>query len=57
MQEYLENGTRLGWLINRQSKEVEIYRQGQGMEVVKNPSNLSGENVLPMFVLDLDLIW
>ncbi|QUS62375.1 Uma2 family endonuclease [Synechocystis sp. PCC 7338] len=57
MAEYLENGTRLGWLINRQSKQVEIYRQGQGVEVVDNPSSLSGENVLPMFILDLDLIW
>ncbi|WP_370630497.1 Uma2 family endonuclease [Synechocystis sp. PCC 7339] len=57
MQEYLENGTRLGWLINRQSREVEIYCQGQGVEIVENPSNLSGENVLPMFILDLDLIW
>ncbi|NCS06567.1 MAG: Uma2 family endonuclease, partial [Microcystis aeruginosa G13-07] len=27
MQEYLDNGTRLGWLINRKTREVEIYRQ------------------------------
>jgi Uma2 family endonuclease len=57
MQEYLENGTRLGWLINRQDRQVEIYRQGQGVEVLENPSSLSGENVLLGFVLDLVPIW
>jgi Uma2 family endonuclease len=57
MQEYLENGTRLGWLINRQDRQVEIYRQGQGVEFLENPSSLSGENILPSFVLDLVPIW
>jgi len=57
MQEYLENGTRLGWLINRQDRQVEIYRQGQGVEVLENPSSLSGEDILPSFVLDLVPIW
>ena len=57
MQEYLENGTRLGWLINRQDRQVEIYRQGQAVEVLENPNSLSGENILPSFVLDLGTIW
>ena len=57
MQEYLENGTRLGWLINRQDRQVEIYRQGQAVEVLENPNGLSGEEILPSFVLDLIPIW
>ncbi|MDR9405202.1 MAG: Uma2 family endonuclease [Halothece sp. Uz-M2-17] len=57
MQEYLENGTELGWLINPQDKKVEIYRQNQVVEVLDQPSFLSGENVLPNFNLDLRLIW
>jgi len=57
MQEYLENGNRLGWLINRQDRQVEVYRQGQAVEVLGNPSSLSGEEILPSFVLDLVPIW
>ncbi len=53
MQEYMSNGTRLGWLINPQAKQVEIYRQGKEKEVLLSPSQLSGEDVLPGFVLDL----
>ena len=57
MQEYMENGCRLGWLINRKKREVEIYRPGQDMEVLQSPLTLSGENVLPGFVLNLQKIW
>jgi Uma2 family endonuclease len=57
MQEYIENGTRLGWLIDRTSKKVEIYRQGQAVEILDSPMTLSGEEILPDFVLDLQLIW
>jgi Uma2 family endonuclease len=57
MREYMENGARLGWLIDRKNKKVEIYRQGQEVEVLDNPSTLSGEAVLPGFVLDLTEIW
>jgi len=57
MQEYLDNGTRLGWLINRKTREVEIYRQGQAVEIFTNPESLSGENILSQFVLELDNIW
>lgn len=53
MQEYIENGIRLGWLLDPQTKQVEIYRQGQDKEVLSSPTNLSGEEVLPGFVLDL----
>lgn len=57
MQEYLENGLRLGWLIDPKTKKVEIYRQGQEVEVLEFPVTLSGEDVLPGFVLDLEPIW
>ena len=57
MQEYLENGTKLGWLINRKAKTVEIYRHGQEVEILKNPIGLSGEDVLPDFRLNLEVIW
>ncbi len=57
MQEYLDNGTRLGWIINRKTREVEIYRQGQTVEILTNPESLSGENILPEFSLNLTLIW
>ncbi len=53
MQEYLENGVRLGWLLNVQDREVEIYRSGEAVAVLKSPERLSGEEVLPGFVLDL----
>jgi len=53
MQEYLENGVQLGWLINPQEQQVEIYRAGQAKEVVALPTELSGESVLPGFVLPL----
>lgn len=56
MQEYIENGARLGWLIDRKSKRVEIYRPNQEVEILENPVTLSGENVLPGFVLDLNPI-
>lgn len=55
--EYQENGARLGWLINRQDRQVEIYRQKQSVEVLENPNILLGETVLPSFVLNLDSIW
>lgn len=56
MQEYIENGLRLGWLINPKNKQVEIYRPLVEVEVL-HPTNLSGEDVLPNFVLDLQPIF
>ncbi|WP_159790454.1 Uma2 family endonuclease [Sodalinema gerasimenkoae] len=54
MQEYIENGTRLAWLIDPSSQTVQIYRPQQPVEVVNSPSQLSGEDVLPGFVLNCD---
>ncbi|AFZ30196.1 protein of unknown function DUF820 [Gloeocapsa sp. PCC 7428] len=57
MKEYLDNGTRLGWLINCKAQQVEIYRSNQKVEVIQSPATLSGEDVLTGFVLDLEKIW
>ena len=53
MQEYLDNGLRLGWLINPKERQVEIYCQSQEKEVLQAPTSLSGEQLLPGFVLSL----
>ncbi|NJM77907.1 MAG: Uma2 family endonuclease [Acaryochloridaceae cyanobacterium RU_4_10] len=53
MQEYLASGLRLGWLINPQDCTVEIYRTGQAVEVMQLPATVSGEDVLPGFVLEI----
>ncbi|MFN6469750.1 MAG: Uma2 family endonuclease [Nostoc sp. SerVER01] len=53
MQEYIENGLRLGWLINPQDANVEIYRIGKAVEVMQIPAILSGEDILPGFELQL----
>ena len=57
MQEYLDNGVKLGWLIEPSAKTVEIYRVGQQVEILNSPQSLSGEYVLPGFVLDLSEIF
>ncbi|ASC73985.1 hypothetical protein XM38_049590 [Halomicronema hongdechloris C2206] len=57
MQEYQENGVRLGWLFNPQDQQVEIYRLGQSIETLQAPQQLSGEAVLPGFVLHLTRIF
>ena len=57
MQEYIENGARLGWLIDPIDKRVSIYRPGQPVESVDNPATLSGEPVLPGFVLPVHELW
>ncbi|MEG4046840.1 Uma2 family endonuclease [Microcoleus sp. Pol17C6] len=56
MQEYLNSGLRLGWLINPQDEQVEIYRPSGEVEIVQFPVSLSGEDVLPGFVLNLPMI-
>lgn len=57
MQEYLENGVKLGWLIEPSEKKVEVYRLGREKEILNHPQNLLGEDVLPGFILDLSEIF
>lgn len=56
MQEYIDNGVQLGWLINPQDQQVEIYRPGRSVEILQSPQSLSGEDVLTGFTLDLSRI-
>lgn len=57
MQEYQDNGVRLGILIDRTSKQVDIYRIGKTMETIDRSEMISGEDVLPGFELKMSLIW
>ena len=57
MREYVDNGIRLGWLIDPKTKQVEIYRLGRDVEVLQSATTLSGEDVLPGFVLNLNQVW
>ena len=57
MREYIANGSCLGWLIDRKNQKVEIYRQNQDVEILDNSRTLSGEDLLPGFVLDLTDVW
>jgi Uma2 family endonuclease len=56
MEEYISNGARLGFLLNPQGKQVEVYRSGQSKQVLNAPLEVSGEGVLKGFVLRLDRI-
>ena len=57
MQEYQDNGVRLGILIDRTSKQIDIYRVGKTIETIDRPEIISGEDVLPGFELKMSLIW
>ncbi len=57
MEEYIENGVKLGWLINPTQKQVEIYLQGKEKQVLINPKILENQEILPEFKLDFSLIW
>jgi Uma2 family endonuclease len=57
MQEYIDNGLQLGWLLNRKDRQVEIYRPEQPVENLRSPISLSGEAMLPGFILNLGSIW
>lgn len=52
-----ERNAELGWLIDLETQKVEIYRQGQEVEVLENPVTLSGEDVLPGLVMNFESIW
>ena len=57
MEEYMSCGVKLGWLINPDERRVEIYRLAKEKEVLNNPSNLSGEDILPNLIVDLSDIF
>ena len=57
MQEYIDNGVSLGWLIDRPSRQVYIYTPGKNVRCLDNPSTVSSDSLLPGFNLDLTKIW
>ncbi|MFW9260532.1 Uma2 family endonuclease [Nostoc sp. CALU 546] len=57
MQEYIDNGALLGWLIDRQNRKVYIYRPNREVEILDNPEVVSGNPELPGFILRMGKIW
>ncbi|MCC5618768.1 Uma2 family endonuclease [Nostoc sp. CHAB 5836] len=57
MQEYIDNGASLGWLIDRQNRKVYIYRPNREVEILDNPEAVSGNPELPGFILRMGKIW
>lgn len=57
MQEYLDNGARLGWLIDPETRTAEIYEPGEEVEILHNPERVASDPVLPGFVLNIKRVW
>lgn len=57
MQEYIDNGARLGWLIDPETRIVEIYEPGEEVEILYNPVRVAGDPVLPGFLLNMKRVW
>lgn len=57
MREYLDNGACLGWLIDPSEKRVHVYRPDHPVETLDDPISVSGDPVLPGFVLTVHELW
>jgi Uma2 family endonuclease len=57
MQEYVDNGTRLAWLVDPYEESVTVYRGDGTVEVHEHPDTLSGAPVLPDFVCEFERVW
>ncbi len=57
MQEYIDNGASLGWLIDRQSRTVYIYRPDQAPQMLEKPEVVSGDPELSGFSLPMAKVW
>ncbi len=57
MQEYINNGVSLGWLINPENRQVEVYRPGKNKEILDNPTTIFNHDILPELVIELESIW
>ena len=53
----MEEGAKLGWLIDRKNRQVYVYRPECSVECLENPNTVSGGSVLPGFILDLSKVW
>jgi Uma2 family endonuclease len=57
MVEYMDNGAKLGWLIDPEKRSIEIYRPGSEPERIENAGTVAGEGPVEGFVLDLRTVW
>lgn len=57
MEVYIQEGARLGWLIDRDKRKVYVYRPGYPEECLDNPATLNGDPVLPGFIINMNKIW
>ncbi len=57
MQEYIDNGAEMGWLIDTHQRRVYIYRPGEAVQEIDNAEMISGDPLLSQFQLDLREIW
>jgi len=57
MEEYIDNGAQLGWLIDPQEKRIHVYRRQAQVEILESPENVAGDPVLKGFILELKEIW
>jgi len=57
MEEYMENGASLGWLIDPKKRRVYVFKPGEEMVVLENPTVVSGDPLLPGFQLQMEEIW
>jgi Uma2 family endonuclease len=57
LQQFIDNGARLGWLIDPEPRHLHVYRPGQPVERLENPTTVPGDPVLPGFVLDAQAVF
>ncbi len=57
MEEYIENGASLGWLIDASKRKVYVYRPNVDVEILDDPKNISGGELLQGFILNVKDIW
>lgn len=57
MREYIENGAKLGWLLDPVERKAHVYKADGSVEVIENPESLSGDPELPGFVLVMKSVW
>ncbi|MFH7243695.1 MAG: Uma2 family endonuclease [Spirulina sp.] len=57
LEEYIANGAILGWLIDRQNRQVHVYRPNQPPTILDHPASVSADPELPGFTLSLAKIW
>jgi len=55
--EYIENGSKLGWLIDPEMRQVYVYRPHLAVAILDKVMEIAADPELPGFVLDLREIW